>query len=406
MTEEEETIAGMAEDKPFKQILIVAAENSAENYGAQIVEQFNRKNRDSSGSPIQLSHDVRFFGVGGDRMQKQGVELIFHNKELSVVGIIEVIAHLRKLKIIMNRLIEEAIRRKADAVLLIDYPDFNLRLAKKLKKAGIRVYYYISPTVWAWRYSRVETIKKYVDHLFIIFPFEKTIYSKEKISHTYVGHPLLPMIQVTQERSDFRAQRNIPDHRIVVTLLPGSRKSEVHFLLEEMLAAMEILDKTYELEVFLMKADSIDHEILSPYLEACPLNINVLPQEQGYNSINASDIVLGTCGTSNLEIAVLGVPFTAGYRVNKLSYALGKGFVKIDLYSIVNILAGKEVIKELIQKDYNRENIVAEMRRILDNPDVRKEMLARFDDIRRQLTQEAHPPEIIYNKIADDLKLR
>jgi len=364
----------MAEDKPFKQILILAAENSAENYGAQIVEQFNLKGHGPNDSSTEPSQHVQFFGVGGDRMQKQGVELIFHNKELSVVGIIEVIAHLRKLKKIMNRLIDEAVQRKADAVLLIDYPDFNLRLAKKLKKAGIPVYYYISPTVWAWRYSRVETIKKYVDHLFIIFPFEKAIYSKEEISHTYVGHPLLPMIRVTRERSDFRAQHNIPEERIMVTLLPGSRKSEVHFLLEEMLAAMQILDKTYDLEVFLMKADSIDHEILSPYLEACPLHINVIPQEQGYNSINASDIVLGTCGTSNLEIAVLGVPFTAGYRVNKLSYALGKGFVKIDLYSIVNILAGKEVIKELIQENYTHQNIVAEMRRILDSPEVREEM--------------------------------
>lgn len=378
----------------MKQILILAAENSAENYGAQVVKEFQKQK-----SP------VKFFGVGGDKLAGLGVELLIHNKELSVVGIIEVVSSIAKLKRVMNMLLKTAVQRKADAVFLIDYPDFNLRLAKKCKQAGIAVYYYISPTVWAWRYSRVNVIKKYVDHLFIIFPFEKQIYESEGVSFTYTGHPLLPLIKVTESREHVRKAHGAEEKQTMLTLLPGSRRSEVHFLLPNMLKAVEQLSAQFDLRVLLLKADNIDRSLIDSYLKECRVQIDVIPQTQGYNAINASDAVLTTCGTSNLEIAVIGVPFTAVYQVNKLSYALGKGFVKIDLYSIVNILAGKEVIKELIQRDFTPENMAAELYRILTQTEVREEMKRQFERIRQQLKQDHHPPEIIYNKIAADLNL-
>lgn len=375
-----------------KNILIIAAENSAENYGAQVVEEFKKK-----------QPGVHFFGVGGDRLQALGVDLVIHNKELSVVGIIEVVSSIVKLKRLMNRLFDEAVKRKADAVLLIDYPDFNLRMAKKFKKAGIRVYYYISPTVWAWRYSRVNIIKQYVDHIFIIFPFEVPIFKKEKISFTYTGHPLLPLIKVDEGRDSFRERHHIqPDERLI-TLQPGSRKSEIEFLLPNMVGAITQLHKEFKLKVFLRKASGIDPHLIEEHLDGCPVPVEIVEQDRGYDLIHASDAILTTCGTSNLEIAVLGVPFTAVYQVNKLSYFLGKRFVKISLYSIVNILAGKEVIKELIQKNYTVENITAEMRRLLTDENARKKMLAEFDTIRESLVQNHHPPELIYDKMAADL---
>ncbi|UCH92278.1 MAG: lipid-A-disaccharide synthase [Candidatus Aminicenantes bacterium] len=376
----------------MKNILIIAAENSAENYAAQIVEQFKKNNT-----------PVNFFGVGGDKLAQQGVDVIVHNKELAVVGIIEVISSLLKLKRYMKILFQAAVKRKADAVLLIDYPDFNLRMAGKCKKAGLRVYYYISPTVWAWRYSRVNLIKKYVDHIFIIFPFEIAIFEKENIPFTYTGHPLLPGIKVNEKKQDLRGRQAVAKDALVVTLLPGSRKSEVLFLLPQMLAAMELLKKEFNIQIFLLKATGIDRELLDSYIKENPLRVRIIDQDHGYNLINASDIVLTTCGTSNLEIAIIGVPFVAVYRVNKLSYILGKRFVKINLYSIVNILAGKEVVRELIQHEYTTENIVTEMRRILTQPKVREEMLAQFHRIRNRLTQDKHPPEIIYKKIVKDI---
>jgi lipid-A-disaccharide synthase len=376
----------------MKNILIIAAENSAENYGAQVVAEFQKRDA-----------NVHFFGVGGDKLKEIGVELIIHNKELAVVGIIEVVSSIFKLKRCMNLLYKTAIQRKAAAVLLIDYPDFNLRIARKFKKAGIKVYYYISPTVWAWRYSRVDTIKKVVDHLFIIFPFEIPIYKHEEIPFTYTGHPLLPDIKVNQKKADFRKTHGIGQDQLLVSLLPGSRRSEIHFLLPVMLAAMEQLNKEFNIKIQLLKANSIEKELLDTYLEPSQLEIGTINQQEGYDLINASDIVLTTCGTSNLEIAVLGTPFTAVYRVNKLSYFLGKRFVKIKLYSIVNILAGHEVIRELIQHNFTPENVVAELRRILSQPEVRDQMQHRFEKIRTLLTQDQYPPAIIYDKISSDL---
>jgi len=376
----------------MKNILIIAAENSAENYAAQVVHHFKKNH-----SP------VHFFGVGGDQSAAQGVEVIIHNKELSVVGIIEVISSILKLKRYMKLLFAEAIKRKADAVLLIDYPDFNLRMARKCKQAGLRVYYYISPTIWAWRYSRVNLIKKYVDHLFIIFPFEIPIFEKENISFTYTGHPLMSRVKVDEEKEDFRKKHAVPGDVLLLTLLPGSRKSEIRFLLPGMLRAAALLKKEFNIRVFLLKANGIDRSLLLPYLDKSPLPVQVLDQPQGYDLINASDIILTTCGTSNLEIAIIGVPFVSVYRVNQLSYLLGKRFVKINLYSIVNILAGQEVIRELIQHEYTAENMVTEMRRILKNPGVREEMITQFRHIRTMLTQDKHPPEIIYKKITADI---
>lgn len=379
-------------ERSLKNILVIAAENSAENYGAQVVEEFQKKNA-----------GVHFFGVGGEKMASLGVELVIHNKELSVVGIIEVISSLLKLKRVMNRLFKEAIKRKVDGVLLIDYPDFNLRMAKRCKKAGLRVFYYISPTVWAWRYSRVQLIKKYVDHIFIIFPFEVPIFEREGINYTYTGHPLLPLIEVKQGREGFRQENGVAGNERVVTLLPGSRKSEIEFLLPRMLAAIDVLQQEFRLKVFLRKASGIDRHLVDGYLARCKVPVQVMDQERGYDMIHASDAVLTTCGTSNLEIAMLGVPFTAVYQVNRLSYFLGKRFVKINLYSIVNILAGKEVIKEWIQENFTVENLVREMRRLLTDEKVRQEMSEAFATIRAALVQKHHPPELVYNKIAGEL---
>ncbi len=315
------------------------------------------------------------------------------------------VSSILRLKQLQTLLFNTALKRKTDAVLLVDYPDFNLRIAKKFKKAGIPVYYYISPTVWAWRYKRVNTIKKYVDHLFIIFPFEIPIYHKEKIPFTYTGHPLLPSIKMTESKAAFRKKWRVPDDDLMIAVLPGSRKSEVNFLLPRMLKAMEALSKEYSFSLFLLKAHNIENQLIAQYLKESPLQIQVIQQQEGYNLIGSSDVVLTTCGTSNLEIAVLDVPFTAVYRVNKLSYFLGKRFVKINLYSIVNILAGKEVIRELIQHKFTVENIVREIRRILNDNVVREEMRAHFDTIRKELAQNENPSQIIYKKIKKDLNL-
>ena len=373
-------------------LFVLAAENSAETYATQVVEEFKRQ-----------YPDTVIFGVGGDKLEQAGMELTLHNREFSIVGIIEVLSSIFKLKKYMNLLVKEVKRRKADAVLLVDYPDFNLRLAKKFKKAGIPVYYYISPTVWAWRYSRVNVIKRYVDHMFIIFPFEVDIYQREGIPFTYTGHPMVPRIQVTEEREEFRRRNRLEEEKTVITLLPGSRKSEVSVLLPQMLKAASILAYRRDARICLLKAHNIDRSLIQTCLEQSGTTVDVFQQDRGYDLINASDLVITTCGTSNLEIAMLGVPFCAVYQVNALSYLLGKNFLKISLYSIVNILAGKEVVKELIQQDFNVQNMVKEALRILDSPEVRDRMKGEFAGIRKQLTQNQNPPQLIVKTIAGGL---
>ncbi len=376
----------------MKNILVLAAENSAENYGAHIIDQFKKNEK-----------DVHFFGVGGDKFTERGVEILLHNREFAVIGIIEVISSIIKFKRYMNFLIRKAREKKASAALLIDFPDFNLRLAKKLKKAGIDVYYYISPTVWAWRYSRVKTIKKFVHHLFIIFPFEREIYEREKIPFTYTGHPLLPMIEIKKTKQQFKKHYNLKDDEVIISLLPGSRPSEVKFMLPEMVKAIDLMKKKLNPRIFLLKAYTIDIEIISELIKKSGEKIQIIDQNQGHDLINCSDLVITTCGTANLEIAMIGVPFVVCYRVHSLSYLLGIHLVKIKLYSIVNILAKEKIVPELIQKNFKSDKIVEEAMNLLKNRKLREQMLIKFREIKKMLKQEADPSEIIYKKLADDL---
>jgi len=374
----------------MKNILLVAAENSAETYGLQVMQEYAEKH-----GPIH------FWGVGGERLQRNGLEIVVPNRSLAVVGIVEVLIHLFRIKRVMNLLFRQALERRTAAALLIDYPDFNLRLARRLSRAGIPVYYYISPTVWAWRYSRVEQIRRWVTRLFIIFPFEVPIYQKEKVTFSYTGHPLLDAVRVSEPRDQFRRRHGIGSDEILLALLPGSRKSEVRSLLPEILGAVNLLHEEYKLKVFLQKAQDIDSTSLAAALS--DPRIQLLEQDQGFNLLNAADAVISTCGTSNLEAALLGAPFVAIYRVNRLTYLLGKRFIRIPLYSIVNILAGRRVVAELIQKDCRAKPIFQEIKKILDDRAWRQQMLEAFAGIRESLRQEQKPAAIICRQISADL---
>lgn len=372
----------------MKNILLVAAENSAETYAVQVVNEFAAR-----------GGGFRFWGIGGDRLAACGFENVVHNRSLSVVGIIEVVAHLWRIRGIMQRVFRLALERRADAALLIDYPDFNLRLARRLRRAGIPVYYYISPTVWAWRYGRVAQIRRWVSRLFIIFPFEVPIYEKEKVTFTYTGHPLLSQVRAGEERADFRSRHGVGADEVLLALLPGSRESEVAMLLPEIMGAVQRLQKEFPLKVFLQRAQNIAPGSLA----AAGADVRVLDQEQGYDLLNAADALITTCGTSNLEAALLAVPFVAVYRVNRLTYLLGRRFLRINLYSIVNILAGHQVVAELIQNECRAERIYEETRKILGDPGLRASMRGEFRRVAASLRQEERPAAIICRQMKSEL---
>ena len=326
-----------------------------------------------------------------------------HNRSLSLVGIVEVLAHLWRIRGIMQRVFRLALERKADAALLIDYPDFNLRLARRLRRAGIPVYYYISPTVWAWRYGRVAQLRRWVSRLFIIFPFEVPIYEKEKVTFTYTGHPLLGEVRVGEPRADFRRRHGVGDGDTLLALLPGSREAEVRTLLPEILGAVRRLRREFPLKVFLQRAQNIHPRQLAAV--ASDPDIRIVDQEQGFDLLNAADAVITTCGTSNLEAALLGVPFVAIYRINRLTYLLGRRFVRIGLYSIVNILAGQRVAAELIQGECRAQRIAEETRKLLTDERLREGMRLEFRLIKESLQQEERPAAIICRQMTEELRV-
>ncbi len=357
-------------------ILIVAGEKSGENYGAAVVRAF-----------LRLDPKATFFGVGGTGMKDAGVEILVPMEELAVMGLAEVVKEIPRIKRILNRLGEEARSRKPAAAVLIDSPDFNLRLAKRLTKAGIPVLYYISPTVWAWRKGRLKTIRDVVRKMLLIFPFEKNLYAEAGIPHAFVGHPLLERLRIRKSRSEFFREYGLDPDRPLITLLPGSRKSEIHRHLPVLREAAERLEKDRRAQFVLIETEDLDRRFVPDLLEGTKAVIRRL-RTDAYEAMASSDLVLSACGTANLEAALLGAPLVAFYQISPLTYTIGKPFVRIRDYSIVNILAGRRIVPELIQRKMTPDALVREAERILDDADIRLEMKTVFGAIRKSLGDE------------------
>ncbi len=354
-------------------ILIVAGEKSGENYGAAVVRRFREIRPGSS-----------FFGIGGTRMAAEGVELLYPMEDLAVVGVFEVLTELPRIRKMFRGLQEEVRKRKPRAAVLIDSPDFNLRLAKRLHALDVPVLYYIGPTVWAWRPGRLKAVKDHVRKMCLIFPFEEEIYRRAGIPARFVGHPLLERISVGLDRAAFFARYELDQDRPLVTLLPGSRKSEIRFHMPVLVEAAGRLAAAGARQFVLPLAEDLDPSILEPALSAAAVPIKVLHRDH-YEAMAHADVVLSSCGTANLETALLGTPLVAFYRLSGLTYAAGRPFVKVPHYSIVNILAGGRVVPELIQRDFTAANLAREAEAILGSADARAKMRAKFDEIRKGL---------------------
>jgi lipid-A-disaccharide synthase len=353
--------------------LIIAGENSGEKYGARIVHEFRK-----------LHPSATFFGIGGEEMEKEGADLLFSIKDLALVGAFEVIAHLPRLRRIFSHLKMEIARREPVASVLIDSPDFNLRLAKILKKKSIPVLYYISPTVWAWRKGRLKTIKNTVDKMMLIFPFEEKMYREHQIPAVYVGHPLKEILKLALPKKEFLKKHNLDPSKKVITFLPGSRRSELTFHMPVIVKAMKRIQEEFDTQFLLLKAESIDDQLISGFISSSMDKIKILAEDK-YEAMASSDIILAACGTANLEAALLEVPLISFYRIQPLTYLLGRPFVRIRNYSIVNILAGRRIVPELIQRALTPQNIHRETKRILCSAEKRMEMIRDFQSIKKIL---------------------
>ncbi|MFW6132045.1 MAG: lipid-A-disaccharide synthase [Candidatus Aminicenantaceae bacterium] len=354
-------------------ILIITGENSGERYGADLVRQFKKINPNYS-----------FSGIGGNSMKAEGVKLLYSIEEMNLVGIVEIITHLPHLKKIYNSIIREAQINKPKAIVFIDSPDFNLRLAKRIKKFRIPILYYISPTVWAWRQIRLKTIKKTVDKMLLIFPFEKEIYEKNKIPYVYVGHPLIEKVKVSFSQDEFFKKYNLNPQKELITILPGSREIEIKHHMPVLIEAIQKLKKRYSVHFIILKAENIELNHIKKYIPDDLKNIPIISNHH-YEAIASSILSLASCGTANLESSLLGTPFISFYYLSPLTYKIGINFIKINHYSIVNILAGKTIIPELIQNNFTSDNIYKETVKIMESKEIRNQMKKNFISITRSL---------------------
>ncbi|HYA14657.1 MAG TPA: lipid-A-disaccharide synthase [Syntrophales bacterium] len=337
-----------------KQIMIVAGEASGDLHGGNLVQAMHR-----------IDQSIRFYGVGGRKLREAGVELLADSADMAVVGLTEVISKLGMILKVMAQLKESMRKNRPDLVILIDYPDFNLSLAKAAKKYGIKVFYYISPQVWAWRKGRIGQIKKTVDKMVVILPFEVNLYNEAGVNAEFVGHPLLDVIGTKYSRKEAMLKFGLEDGVTTVGILPGSRQSEVTRLLPEMLRAAEIIEKKLRPVQFVLPlADTLDFAFISQIISQYPIRVEVIRNEV-YDVIACADIAIVASGTATLETALMETPMVIVYKVSIPSYYVGKMVINIDHIGLVNIVAGKTVVPELIQDEASPEKIAAIVMEIL-----------------------------------------
>ncbi len=309
--------------------------------------------------------EIEMTGVGGESMTAAGVECFANITELAVIGFSDVIKNYGRIKKVFNLILSEVDRRKPDAVMLVDYPGFNLRLARKLKDRNIKVIYYISPQIWAWRENRIKLIKKVVDKMLVLFSFEQSFYKKHNMDVDYVGHPLVDQVKVSEKPESVLQKLGLKTNLPVVGLLPGSREKEITRHLPVMVKAAELLYQADNQRQFIMlKAPTVDERFIRSLTDtaACPIRI---VEQHGYNEFNALSACMIASGTATLEAAILKKPMVIVYKTSWLTYTIVKFFIKIPHVGLANIVAGHEVVPELIQSKATPQNIAQKMEKLL-----------------------------------------
>jgi lipid-A-disaccharide synthase len=331
---------------------------------------------------------LHFYGVGGGKLKAAGVDLWANVADMAVVGLTEVLPKLRMILGVMKRLKKSMRSLKPDLVILIDYPDFNLPLARSAKKNGIPVLYYISPQIWAWRKGRIQTIRRVVDRMAVILPFEEAIYRQAGVDAFFVGHPLLDVVRPNTSRSETLSRLGLQENVPTVALLPGSRKGEVNRLLPNMLKAAQILKENIKSIQFLLPvADTLDMEWISGLIAKENSPEIKLIQGATYDAVAAADVAVVVSGTATLETALLGTPLIVIYSVSSLTYIIGRMLISVEHIGLVNIVAGKTVAPELIQHEANPNRIAAEVLSILNDSGRRKAVQEELSLLREKLGQ-------------------
>lgn len=403
-------------------ILISAGEASGELYGAQLMESLRRAD----------SREMSFFGLGGERMRAAGCETVIDSRDVAVVGLAEVIKHLPSIYKRFHGLLREVDRRKPDIAVLIDFPDFNFRLARALYRRGIPVVYFVSPQLWAWRQGRIKLVQKYVKKMLVIFPFEEKFYREHGVSAEYVGHPLADGDGSMPTREEYASANGLDASKQWIALLPGSRKQEIQRNLPEMVRAAaelcrEQLDSSAEKKAAILKSGG-KYQFILPVastlskkdvelaladliltqgsglsrpvlysLRKTGLGIEI--QDWAYGLLHVSTFIVSDAraaltharasvvasGTATVEAALAGNPFVVVYRLSSLTYTFGRHLVSVPHYAMANLIAEKRAVPELIQADFTAENIVKHLRELIPDGLARQQMMADLAEVKRRL---------------------
>ncbi len=342
-------------DKSYR-LMIVTGEASGDIHGAHLVRNIHK-----------ILPSVKCFGIGGTEMLDAGVELDTNISELSVAGLVEVLKHYPRLRKILSNTRALLKKKRPDLLILIDSPDFNLPLAKTAHQCGIKVLYYISPQIWAWRKGRITKIQKYIDMMAVVFPFEEKFYREAGVPVEYVGHPLINEAKASQSKDQIYSKLKLDANKKLIGLFPGSRVSEVENNFPALLAAADIVSKQRNDVQFISPiAANLSNDFINEFISESNLKIHI-SREDIYDIINACDAIAAASGTVTLQITLMQVPMLIVYKISPTTYRILKRIVKFSYAGIANVIAKKEISREFIQENASANNIAAELHKLLDD---------------------------------------
>ncbi len=354
------------------QVFVIAGEASGDLHGSNLIRAIKAR-----------LPEARFVGVGGLRMQEAGLEVLFPISDLAVVGAVEVISHIRPILRAFNLITDWLRNERPDLLIVIDYPDFNLRVASRAKKLSIPIFYYISPQVWAWRQGRVKKLRHLVDRMAVILPFEKDFFRSHGMDVDFVGHPLLDVVRVCISRDEFCKEIGLDPDRALIGLVPGSRRGEVSRLFPLMLEAAERISKVRQDVQFVVPlAPSLGPEVLKLDRKSSDYPVIRVVKGQTYDAIAASDLIIAASGTVTLEAGILTTPMIVTYRLSPITYFLARYLIKVPFASLINLVSGYRLVPELLQWDATPERLSAEALSLLRDSKKREDMIEGLKKIK------------------------
>ncbi len=353
--------------------MIIAGEISGDMHGAALIKELKR-----------LDEGINIFGIGGDKMKAAGMQIAYHINSMAFLGFAEVIRHLPFIRRVQKELIEIIKEKMIRTVVLIDYPGFNLSIAKKLKKLGIKIIYYISPQIWAWGAGRIKKIRNLVSKMLVVFPFEKDFYKESGVEVEFVGHPLLERISsynfLTKE--ELCEKFNFDRGKEILLILPGSRQHEVEKIFPECMKAAESIAKEFGLQIVIACSPNINENLFRKISGSDDFRI---VKGYTYDLLKNSKIGIIKSGTSTLEAALLGLPMVIVYKTSFLTYYIGKKLIKVDNIGLANIVAGENIAVELIQNEVANDKISLELKKILSDDSLYFSIKSKMSAVRSHL---------------------